>query len=142
MVSKGWKISQFILKSYIYKSLMTSWGRFFSGGFSVRQEQRKVVENKKSGFFLLSLKYTLRTCFDTINFLPKSCPELRYSVFQPVKFTILVLSSCVAISFQLFDIRWSNLDKIDDFNPISRTVFFRFGEINKSLFWVLSQIFF
>ena len=28
-------------------------------------------KNKKSAFFLLGLKYTLRTCFDTINFLPK-----------------------------------------------------------------------
>jgi hypothetical protein len=33
-------------------------------------------KNKKSGFLLLGLKYTLRTCFDAINFLPKSCPEL------------------------------------------------------------------
>ena len=110
-----------------------------SGKFYVRQAQTEVVKIKKSGFFLLGLKNTLRTCFDTINFLPKSCPELRYSVFQPAKFTILVLSSCAAISFQLFDIRWSNLDKIDDFNPISRTVFFRFGEINKSLFLVFSK---
>ena len=39
-------------------------------------------KNKKYGFFLLGLKYTLRTCFDTINFLPKSCPELSNQVLS------------------------------------------------------------
>ena len=34
---------------------------------------------------------------------------------------------------------WSSLDKINDFKAISRIVFFRFGEINKSLFWVFSK---
>ena len=48
-------------------------------------------------------------------------------------------SVCAAIPFQLFDIWWSSLDKINDFKAISRTVFFHFGEINKSLFWVLSK---
>ena len=39
-------------------------------------------------FFLLGLKYTLRTCFESVNFLPKSCSELSNQVlsFQPVKF--------------------------------------------------------
>jgi hypothetical protein len=39
-------------------------------------------KNKKSGFFLLGLKYNLRTCFDTINFLPTSCPELSNQVLS------------------------------------------------------------
>ena len=41
--------------------------------------------NIKSLFFLLGLKYTFRTCFESKKFLPKSC-SLRYSVFQFVKF--------------------------------------------------------
>ena len=47
-----------------------------SGKFSVGQSQSKVVKIKKSEFFLLGLNYTLRTCFESKNFLPKSCPEL------------------------------------------------------------------
>ena len=33
-------------------------------------------KNKKSWFFLLGLKYTLRTCFESKNFSSNSCPEL------------------------------------------------------------------
>ena len=33
-------------------------------------------------FFLLGFKYTLRTCFESKNFLPKSCPELSNQVFS------------------------------------------------------------
>ena len=36
--------------------------------------------------------------------------------------------------FQLFDIWWSSLDKLNDFKAISRITFFRFCDINKSLF--------
>jgi hypothetical protein len=36
-------------------------------------------KNPKSEFFLLGLKYTLRTCFDSKKFLSKSCPELKIS---------------------------------------------------------------
>ena len=63
---------------------------------------------------------------------------IRYSVFQPVKF-VTSLSSCAALCFQLFDIWWSSLDKMNDFKAISRMAFFRFGEINRSLFWVFSK---
>ena len=78
-----------------------------SGEFSARQAQREVVKIKKSGFFLLGLKYTLRTCFESKNFLPKFCSELSnqilsFSVCQI--YYIVVSSSCTAISFQLFDI--------------------------------------
>ena len=34
------------------------------------------------GFFLLGFKYTLRTCFKSKNFLPKSCPELSNQVLS------------------------------------------------------------
>ena len=47
-----------------------------SGKFSVRHAQSKVVKVKKSGLFLLGLKYNLRTCFESKKVLPKSCPEL------------------------------------------------------------------
>ena len=39
-------------------------------------------KNKKFWFFLLDLKYTLRTCFESKNFLPKSCPELSNQVLS------------------------------------------------------------
>ena len=44
--------------------------------------REKVVKIKKSYFFLLGLKYTLRTCFESKNFLPKSCPELSNQVLS------------------------------------------------------------
>ena len=37
-------------------------------------------ENTKSLLFLLDLKYTLRTCFESKKFWSSSCPELRYQV--------------------------------------------------------------
>ena len=37
-------------------------------------------KNKKILFFLLGFKYTLRTCFEPKNFLPKSYPELSNQV--------------------------------------------------------------
>ena len=45
-------------------------------------------------------------------------------------------------SIQIIDIWWSSLVIMDDFKLISRPVFFRLGEINKSWFWVLSKKFF
>ena len=39
-------------------------------------------KNKKSWFFLLGLKYTLRTCFESKKFLSKSCPELSNQVLS------------------------------------------------------------
>ena len=40
-------------------------------------------------FFLLGLNYTLKTCFESKTFLPKSCPELSNQVlsFQKLKKT-------------------------------------------------------
>ena len=55
----------------------------------------------------------------------KSCPELSNQVLSFSE----VWSSCATTRFQLFDIWWSSLDKINDFKAISRLVFFRFGEI-------------
>jgi hypothetical protein len=39
-------------------------------------------KNKKSLFFLLGLKITLRTCFESSNFLSNSCPELSNQVLS------------------------------------------------------------
>ena len=39
-------------------------------------------KNKKFWFFLLGFKYTLRICFESKNFLPKSCPELSNQVLS------------------------------------------------------------
>ena len=39
-------------------------------------------KNPKSGFFLLGLKYTSRTCFEPKNFLSNSCPELNNQVLS------------------------------------------------------------
>ena len=111
-----------------------------SGPFWVGQAQSKVVKIKNLDFcywawstpwgHVLSLKTFCRN--------PVLSWAIRYSVFQPVKF-VTSLSSCAALPFQLFDIWWSSLDKINYFKAISRIVFFRFGEINKSLFWVFSK---
>ena len=60
---------------------------------------------------------------------------ISYSVFQPVKFTSSFEFVCGTL-FSTFDIWWSSLDISNDFKAISRIVFFRFGEINKS--WILN----
>ena len=39
-------------------------------------------KNEKKKFYLLGFKYTLRTCFESKNFLPKSCPELSNQVLS------------------------------------------------------------
>ena len=39
-------------------------------------------KNKKSSFFLLGLKITLRTCFESNNFSSNSCPELSNQVLS------------------------------------------------------------
>ena len=39
-------------------------------------------KNEKRKIFLLGFKYTLRTCFESKNFLPKSCPELSNQVLS------------------------------------------------------------
>jgi hypothetical protein len=39
-------------------------------------------KNKKSLFFLLGLKITLRTCFECNNFSSNSCPELSNKVLS------------------------------------------------------------
>ena len=62
-------------------------------------------KNKKSGFFLLGLKYTLRTCFESKNFLPKSCPELSNQVhtqFFSLSNLLVVSKACATIRFQFF----------------------------------------
>ena len=53
---------------------------------------------------------------------------------------LLVSKSSLEHFFQFFDIGWSTLDIImDDFKPISKKIYLRFGEINQSLLFVFVQ---
>ena len=67
-------------------------------------------------------------------------------MFYVFYFTETVLLGKKIVKFRIctfgviiFDIWWSSLDIINDFKAIFRMEFFRFGEINKSLFWVFSK---
>ena len=42
---------------------------------SSQTSSKQSCKNKKIWIFPTGLKYTLRTCFESKNFLPKSCPE-------------------------------------------------------------------
>ena len=91
-------------------------------------------------FFLLGLKYTLRTCFEFKNFAEiLSWAEQSGTQVFSLSNLVLVSDSCAAIPFQLFDIWWSSLDIINYFKAISSIGFFCFGEINRSLFWIFQK---
>ena len=70
--------------------------------------------------------------------IPALSWAISYSVFQPFKFAS-TLQKLLATFFQILDIWRSSLDIMDDFKLISRMAIFRFGEINKSWFWVWSN---
>ena len=76
---------------------------------------------------------SLYTIVKSYNFLSNSCPELSNQLLS-----FSASKSGPATSIQILDTWWSSLDIMNDFKLISRMAFFRFGEINKSLFWVLS----
>ena len=66
-------------------SALITWWKYVAVEFKWRIFSQTGLEQsgeKKSGFFLLGLKYTLRTCFGTKKFLPKSCPELSNQVLS------------------------------------------------------------
>ena len=105
----------------------------------LQQAWMEMVKIENPDFFLLGLKYTLRTCFEPKKFLLKSCPELsnQVSVFQLVKFT----SSFKFVCRTIFTTFWHLALKFgyDDWfliNKISSIFTFRWiiGEIRKSLF--------
>ena len=124
----------------LWRTLATDQKWPLSSEFWARQAQREVVKIKNLDFsywawstpwgHVLSLKSFCRN--------PALSWAIRYSVFQPVKFAS-TLQKLLATFFQILDIWWSSLDIMDGFKLISRTVFLFFGEINKSLFWVLSK---
>ena len=105
-------------KKYFWWNVRFAWNfansaRFkhgLSGGFWVGPAQSKVLK---------------------INFFDFSCwaSSTPWGQFFRRSNLLVVWSSCATIHFQLFDIWWSSLDKINDFRAISRMVFFRFGEI-------------
>ena len=70
----------------------------------------------------------------TFHQIPALSWAIRYSVFQPVKFTN-TLQKLLATFFQIFYIWWSSLDIMGDFKHISSTVIFRLGEINNIMFF-------
>ena len=47
-----------------------------------RTSSEQSGKNEIFGFFLLGFKYTLRKCFESKNFLSKSCPELSNQVLS------------------------------------------------------------
>ena len=106
-----------------------------SGEFSARQAQREVVEIKNLEFSYWAWITPWGHFFAEI----LSWAEQPGTQFFSLSNLVQVSSSCAAISFQLFDIRWSSLDIVNDSKAISRIGFFRFGEINRSLFWVFSK---
>ena len=75
------------------------------------------------------------------NFFAEILPwaEQSGTQFFSLSNLLVVSKACATIRFQLFDIWWSSLDVINDFKAISKIAFFRFGEINRSLFWVFTK---
>ena len=60
-----------ILVSIIIKSRILS-----------RTSTEQSGKNEKKKFYLMGFKFTSRTCFESKNFLPKSCPELSNQVLS------------------------------------------------------------
>ena len=99
-----------------------------SSEFWAKQAQRDVAKIKNSDFSYWAWSTPWGHVLTLISFCwnPVLSWAIRYSVFQPVKFTNS-LSSCAAVCFQFFDICWWSLDTLNDFKAISSTGFFRFG---------------
>ena len=98
-------------------------------------------KNLKIWIFSTGLQVHLEHIFWVLKLFVKflSWAEQSGTQFFRLSNLLLVYKSGPANSIQIFDIWWLSLDINDDFKLISRTSFFRFGEINKSLFWVLSK---
>ena len=103
-------------------------------------------KNQKSWFFLLALKYTLRTSFEPKKFLLKSCPELSNQVlFQPVKFSSSFEFVCRTIFSTFWHLvvkfgynKWFLSNKKNGVFPFRWII----GEIKKSLFQFFQKKFF
>ena len=112
-----------------------------SDPFWVRQAQREVVKIKKILIFPTGLQVHLEDMFWVYKLFAEilSWAEQSGTQFFRRSNLLVVSSSCAALFFQHFDIWWWSLNILNDFKAISKTGFFRFGEINKSWFWVLSK---
>ena len=90
-------------------------------------------KNKKSSFFLLGLKITLRTCFEYNNFLSNSCPELSNQV----------LSSSEGQIYYIVGYKNGPANSIKFLTSGGQVwtwwMIFRFREINKSWFWFMAR---
>ena len=113
---------------------------YLSGEFWVGQPKQEVVKTKNIFFsyWAWSSPWGHDLSLKTFRQIPALSWAISYSVFQKVKL-LNSLQKLLATFFKILDIWWSRLVIMDDFKPISRTAFFHFGEINKSLFWVLSK---
>ena len=136
--------AEFLSKNskHFWRWKLTSIG--LSKGFWAGPAMRKVVKMKKK-IFPAGLQVHLEDMFWVYKLFAEilSWAEQSGTQFFRGSNLLLVWSSCAAIRFQLFDIWWSSLDKIDDFKAISRVVFFRFGEIiNIMILSFVKKIFF
>ena len=96
-------------------------------------------KNTKYFFFLQGLEYTLRTCFESKNFLE---PELSNQILS-FSACQIVYKNCWLLFFQILDIWWSSLGIMDDFKLTSKKVIFHLGEIHKIIiFSFVKKIFF
>ena len=74
------KIPSLFVYSYIHDEGKDSLEQFKCYSVIIRLDGSG--KNQKSWFFLLGLKYTLRTCFESKKFLAKSCPEQNNEVLS------------------------------------------------------------
>ena len=97
--------------------MQIDWTSTFKWSFFIEPSLDGSSKNQKSCFFLLGLKYTLRTCFEPKTFLSKSYPELSNQVlsFLACQICQQLQVHLPHIFFQLFDLWWSSLDIINDF---------------------------
>ena len=110
---------------------------YLSGEFSVRQAQREVVKLKNLDFYYWACFESKKLFAEILSWVEQSC---MYSVFQFVKF----VSSFKSVCDHPFSTFWHLMVKFvyyRFFKATSRVAFFRFDEINKSLFWVFSKKF-
>ena len=119
------------------KTLCQVYTMHLSGHFSARRE---VVKIQNPDFFYWAWSTPWGYVLSQIFFVEILSWAEQWGIqFFSLSNLQIISKTCLAIRFQLFDIWWSNLDISNDFKAISRIIFFRFGEIKQSLFWVFSK---
>ena len=115
--------------------------RHLSGEFWLGQANQDVVKKFLFHFSSWAWSTPWGHVLSLITFrqIPVLSWAIRYSVFQKVKFTSSLQKWAGHVNLNYWHLV-VNLVIMDDFKLISRTAFFRFGEINKSLFWIFWKI--